>query len=172
MSKVLFELSLGESRCVKVKQHGEETFTVEICHEETGNGQDMSLSRWKNFCDSLEEIVKTVQEMKGNKEVNMRIHLGGHVYVSVCSPYKCVNIRQWVRGSFGDKPLLPTSNGVSLKFAQWEFMTSRLPEINFQLPVDLDSVVPCQFADDHANQLGMLRCSECNPDGYRDYINY
>ena len=35
---------------------------------------------------------------------------------------------------------------------------------------ELSSVVPCQFQSDHANQLGVLRCCECNPNDYATVV--
>jgi hypothetical protein len=34
---------------------------------------------------------------------------------------------------------------------------------------ELKEMVQCNCQDDHANQLGMLRCAECNPDSYMDW---
>ena len=42
-----------------------------------------------------------------------------------------------------------------------------LTEIGRVLP-ELDGVVPCYVQSDHMNQLGALRCSECNPNDYQN----
>ena len=42
-----------------------------------------------------------------------------------------------------------------------------LNEIGRALP-ELDGVVPCYVQSDHMNQLGTLRCSECNPNDYQN----
>ena len=34
---------------------------------------------------------------------------------------------------------------------------------------ELDGVVPCYVQSDHINQLGALRCSECNPNNYQNW---
>ena len=43
-----------------------------------------------------------------------------------------------------------------------------LTEIGRALP-ELDGVVPCYVQSDHMNQLGALRCSECNPNDYQNW---
>ena len=34
---------------------------------------------------------------------------------------------------------------------------------------ELDGVVPCYVQSDHMNQLGALRCLECNPNDYQNW---
>ena len=43
-----------------------------------------------------------------------------------------------------------------------------LTEIGRALP-ELDGVVPCYVQSDHMNQLGALRCLECNPNDYQNW---
>ena len=47
-------------------------------------------------------------------------------------------------------------------------MKELLTEIGRALP-ELDGVVPCYVQSDHMNQLGALRCSECNPNDYQNW---
>ena len=173
MDETLFTIELGEGRKVRILKTEESTSVdVRLFDDndvQTEKGQRMNLSRWKNLCESVEEVQSAVKKMKQREDVDLRIHLGGNVHVSVGSPYMCVNIRQWERITFGNKSLLPTARGVSLKFWQWEHLCQRLDEISFQLPVDLDTVVPCQLSPCHQNQLGYLKCEECNPDSYQEY---
>lgn len=51
-------------------------------------------------------------------------------------------------------------------------MIGRLDEIHFQLPIDIETVIPCQLSEDHQNQVGMLRCPECNPNDFDSYSDY
>ena len=43
-----------------------------------------------------------------------------------------------------------------------------LTEIGRALP-ELDGVAPCYVQSDHMNQLGALRCSECNSNDYQNW---
>lgn len=40
----------------------------------------------------------------------------------------------------------------------WDEIMKAMPE--------LETFVPCYDQDDHLNQMGMLKCSSCNPDGW------
>ena len=40
---------------------------------------------------------------------------------------------------------------------------------NWKGLTELDGVVPCYMQSDHMNQLGALRCSECNPNDYQNW---
>lgn len=112
--------------------------------------------------------------MKKDKGVDYRLHLGSYVHVTVTSPYRCINIRKFdfMRNvESGKKTLYPTREGVSLRILEWTKLKCNLHEINFHLPVELDSVVPCYARQDHSNQMAMLECTECNPSGDIDNDN-
>ena len=51
--------------------------------------------------------------------------------------------------------------GLYLRPLEYIAVKELLAEIGRALP-ELDGVVPCYVQSDHANQLGALRCSECN----------
>ena len=40
---------------------------------------------------------------------------------------------------------------------------------NWKGPTRTRRVVPCYVQSDHMNQLGALRCSECNPNDYQNW---
>lgn len=175
-----FTFDLGSERNVKIYEHNtnvEETIIdVRLFDDDepTEKGQSMTLSRWRILCDSLEIIDKNLEDVKKDKDVDYRLHLGGNVYVSVTSPYRCINIRKFYfmrNVKSGKKTLYPTREGVSLRFPEWAKLKNNLSEINFHLPVELDSVVPCYARQDHSNQMAMLECMECNPSGDIDNDN-
>lgn len=175
-----FTFDLGSERNVKIYEHNtnvEETIIdVRLFDDDepTEKGQSMTLSRWRILCDSIEIIDKNLEDVKKDKDVDYRLHLGGNVYVSVTSPYRCINIRKFYfmrNVKSGKKTLYPTREGVSLRFPEWAKLKNNLCEINFHLPVELDSVVPCYARQDHSNQMAMLECMECNPSGDIDNDN-
>ena len=53
----------------------------------------------------------------GAKDIDLKKHICGGLYLSVNSPYKYVGIRKWRTISNGI--LYPTSEGVSLKANEW-----------------------------------------------------
>lgn len=126
------------------------------------------------LCDSIEIIDKNLEDVKKDKDVDYRLHLGGNVHVSVTSPYRCINIRKFnfIRNvESGKKTLYLTREGVSLRIPECAKLKNSLSEINFYLPVGLDSVAPCYARQGHSNQMAMLECMECNPSGDIDNDN-
>uniref|UniRef100_A0A8W8HKZ7 Uncharacterized protein n=1 Tax=Magallana gigas TaxID=29159 RepID=A0A8W8HKZ7_MAGGI len=71
----------------------------------------------------------------------------------------------------GKKTLYLTREGVSLRIPEWANLKNSLSEINFHLPVGLDSVAPCYARQGHSNQMAMLECMECNQSGDIDNDN-
>jgi hypothetical protein len=95
----------------------------------------------------------------------LKAHLGGNTYCTLSKDSTCVDVRQyWIPP---DKPdIVPTTKGLRpqencrLK----EFIT----DIENILP-HLSTIILCLFEDDHINQMGMLKCSECNPNSFIEY---
>lgn len=96
--------------------------------------------------------------------MDYRLHLGANVLVSITSPYKCVNNRkfEFARNS-AKKKMYPSTQRLSLRIPKWNRLKNNLRDINVQLPVELDSVVPCYARPDHSIKMGLLECPECNP---------
>lgn len=95
--------------------------------EPTEKGQSMSLSRWHILCDSIEIIDKNLEDVKKDKDVDYRLHLGGNVHVSVTSPYRCKHsqIQLHEECGVGQKDIipnkrrsLPTNTGVGKSIEQ------------------------------------------------------
>lgn len=165
-----FKFELGCERTLRVleSKNSEEETIIDVRlfadDQPTEKGQAMTLSRWRILCDNVEQIDQKLEEVKRDERVDYRLHLGANVHVSITSPYKCVNIRkfEFARNS-AKKKMYPTTQGLSLRIPEWNRLNNNLHEINFQLPVELDSVVPCYARPDHSNQMGLLECPECNP---------
>ncbi|KAK3082482.1 hypothetical protein FSP39_015866 [Pinctada imbricata] len=166
---------LGDDKIIRVMK-SVDSFSVdirqllpngEIC---LTKGQTLTPSRWRILNDNIQEIDDAVKELREGKRVRKMIHLGGNVRLSVQSPYKCVNIRQFVYGenAYNKGTLIATSFGLSLKLAQWEGLKYHLASVNANLPVDVQSIVPCYMSPDHSNQMGFFECRECNPSGNLD----
>ena len=58
--------------------------------------------------------------------------------------------------------------GLYLRPPEYIAVKELLTEIGRALP-ELDGVVSCYVQSDHMNQLGALRCSECNPNVYQNW---
>lgn len=102
-------------------------------------GQRLTLNRWKNLLTNIEDIQKEIDGITNEDDVDYRLHLGGNIFVTIKTPYRCVNLPKFRDGT------IPTQEGISLKFGQWQHMIGRLNEIQ----IDIDSVIPCPLSEDH-----------------------
>ncbi len=116
--------------------------------------------RWKHFVESIgniDDALKT-EQLEAYKE-----HLGGNVYSTVEGV--CVDIRRYWKPE--DK-VVPTRKGICLRPREYVKLKDSIPQIGEALP-ELDAIVPCYLQSDHQNQLGMLTCSECNPNDFQNW---
>ena len=126
----------------------------------TKKGISLTLMRWKNWVDYLEYADQARTEKQ-----NYMSHLGGNVYCTITEGSACMDIRQyWKR----QEEVIPTKKGLYLRPLEYIAVKELLTEIGRALP-ELDGVVPCYMQSDHMNQLGALRCSECNPNDYQNW---
>ena len=73
----------------------------------------LSVQSWRMLKSIIDKISECFDEICKNKEAEMSFHLGGGIYVKLCSPYMVVHIRKyyWTK----DNLFLPTSTGVSMR---------------------------------------------------------
>ena len=153
----MFKGNLGNGRMVEVIEwKGERRVDLREWRDgtPTKKGISLTLMRWKNWTDYLEYVDQTLAEKKAYQS-----HLGGNVYCTVNEGSTCVDIRQYWKP---EETLVPTKKGLCLRPLEYQRLKDLLPDIGQTLP-ELDTVVPCYLQSDHMNQLGMLQCSECNP---------
>ena len=112
---------------------------------------------------------------ENNEEAENKWHIGGNVYVTVKRGWPYVDIRQfWVPTLAADEALKqgfqgpsdfrthPTKRGICLTYNELARFTELIESFEGAVP-GLKELQPC--IDDHANQVGMLQCSHCNPNG-------
>ncbi len=116
--------------------------------------------RWSRRC------MGAVPENNGRPGAPPKMHLGSNLYMSVDSPYKCVQIREWKQNPSGR--YLATRIGISLFPSSFKKLCS--------IDVDMDKTIPelcdttrCAFSPDHQNMLGALAYWFCNPNGHLNY---
>ena len=124
-------------------------------------GVSMPLHRYAMLRSTLPFVDNVLARVKeGAKDIDEKWHLGSNMFVTISSPYSCVNIRQWFKKDV-DGDLLP-GRGISLNAAQWNEFLLADARLDAIVP-DLKTVTVCPL--DHQNQEGYLICSECNPNG-------
>lgn len=87
-------------------------------------------------------------------------HLGGNVHCTVKEGNPCVDIRQFWK----PEEVILCKKGLCLRPGEYRRLKQSILGIGAAVP-ELSSIVPCWAQSDHANQLGYLGCSECNPNG-------
>jgi hypothetical protein len=106
---------------------------------------------------NLKDVSEALSDVHADKIVNLRIHIGYNIYMTVDSPYKGVNIRQWYRQTNGDD--LRPGWGIFLKKKHWD----ELCDIDKTIENDVQELKlaePCF----HSGQLSWIACEACNPD--------
>ena len=89
------------------------------------------------------------------------------MYASVKADNVCVDIGQhWLPPN--QTEVVPSKKGITLRPAEYEKLKDVSSVIGDFLP-ELNSIVPCPYQSDHMNQLGFLKCTECNADNYTEW---
>lgn len=138
-------ISLGNVRYVKVGEwKGEKRVDLREWDKDkpTKKGISLTLMRWKNFVDSLEQVGEALA-----KGTAYQCHLGGNVYCTVKEGNPCVDIRQFWKPS---EDVVPTRKGLCLRQLDYRRLKKILSDIGEVIP-ELSSFVPCAFQSDHAN---------------------
>jgi hypothetical protein len=113
------------------------------------------------FRVKLSEIEEGVKLLRAGKPVNLKIHIGGLVYVTIQSGYFIVNIRKYfIPENQIDE--IPTRSGIALKLNEWDKLKQCFVEL-LRLTPEIASIQPCYSSFDHANVITMMDCEECNP---------
>ena len=117
--------------------------------------------RWKLLMQYFADIQEGVDKLQNKEHIKFFTHLGAGFYVSVKSGFKCVDIRRFRRAK--NEQLLPTIDGLSLRLCEWNTLFSDVSKkMDANYPA-MNDVVLCADQLDHCNQLGYLKCPECNP---------
>ena len=146
MVNVRASYELGQGVVAKIVDHGH---GVEMTLNKYDKEFILTLQRYQQFEESIENIQKAVDDHKKGNEVHYMNHLGGHQYVQVNSGFTVVVLRQfWL--PMGQIQVRPTMKGITLKFEEFETLVKLRTEIQQVIP-ELDSVRPCWMGTDHMN---------------------
>ena len=124
----------------------------------TNPGIKINISRFLMILHNVEVINQSIERiLKGEREISKRIHLGGGFYLTCNSPYKTIGIRLWKNNASGQ--LYPTTEGQTLKFAEWEEFI-KISNKMFSERVELFTHIPCLIQSDKEGH-NKLTCTEC-----------
>ena len=151
---------IGDNRFVVVK-NTKDSPTVTIVENGTNKSIDFPFKRWvcltRVFLPQVEEAVK---QLEAGQEIKYQERIGGKVYVSVTSPYACIDLRE-----FYWHPLLgerPTRRGIALRIHEFKRLVEVIPLINTQHPA-LEKTPLCIESAQHQTQESAMNCMECYP---------
>ena len=95
--------------------------------------------------------------------MNLKIHIGAGVCISMKSPFICVNIRSWYYNSKQNQ-WLPSQNGISMKKKEWIQFKSLIAELE-------QEYTPLFYARECiTTHSSTFPCDECYPDHISDMI--
>ena len=160
---------LGKYMSVEVHDHGDghiEVALIQTLYEKnllTKKDYTMTLQRWQQLVWQTEDIKEAIQKHKAREDIHYNWHLGGNNYVQVNSGFPVVDLRKfWLPEGKNDPQA--TRRGIPLKFEEYDTLIKLKAEIEQVMP-ELKDTQPCYMDSDHLNQIGYLRCAECNPNG-------
>ena len=168
------KLHLGNETYVVAKDfRGEILVHIREYHQSSGGrsyptkrGIALDLEKWKKLCEwHLEDIEQAVQDYKEGKKVDLMIHLGRNIYVTLTTGHSLVHVRRWFMPE-GHTKVIPTKGGITLTFAQWSKIKDCMMFMQEILGTELDAVEYCETF--HHNQEHFLACDDCSPNNKRD----
>ncbi len=121
---------------------------------------DLTAASWKNLCSVVVQIDKEIERLLRGDRVDVEIHVGRKVYVTLIMDYMYVDLRDFY---FSERrsEILPSARGIALSFDEWNNLKDLMPEILEEFPI-LNSVLLCHENPTHYNLEGALNCFECN----------
>jgi hypothetical protein len=123
----------------------------------TRKGVSLPLKRWQQLVFATDML----QRLRETRNSEGSAHLGGNIYASKNSGWLTVDLRLWWKPET-ESELKPTRIGICLRASEWSKIMENMGRIQSFIPEMVD-VIPCMQSEDHQNQLGFLRCPECNP---------
>ena len=131
----------------------------------------LNTAQWVDLRMYAEQITTVTRVEGSEQEDERRWHLGGNVYATIKKGWPFVDFRKfWIPEDCirkdcmlpGDFQVRPSKHGISLTYEEWYRLTELMEPFESTIP-GLKEQQSCLM--DHANQMGMLRCSHCNPNG-------
>ena len=108
-----------------------------------------------NCVDYMKEPISRINN--GEKDINVKHHIGAGYHISCNSPYKNVGIRLWEKSISGK--IFPTQKGISLKFPEWTELLRVFDDI-FLTHQEVYTASSCLIDKEKPNH-DASQCEEC-----------
>jgi hypothetical protein len=154
---MLKEYSISSYRRVCVKKQGDEFFvTIEEPSSELKT-VTLPAKRWAALVATETQIEETLDLLQNQQYVKLNTHIGGGVYVSVTTGFKCVDIRRFYYNPIKESTL-PTKEGIAINLNDWSTFKVIAQQINRDFP-ELAKTKICS----HETFMELWNCNECHP---------
>ena len=143
---------------------GNKGFITDIYIKEFANGKvinegvHLNISKMiviLSYVDFIKEPISRINN--GEKDINVKYHIGAGYHISCNSPYKNVGIRLWEKSLSGK--IFPTQKGISLKFPEWTELLRVFDEI-FLSHQEVYTATSC-LIDKNIEGHDKTTCEEC-----------
>jgi Transcriptional Coactivator p15 (PC4) len=127
----------------------------------TKRGLAFPTRRFASFVNKMDIIDRQFHSMLAGIDVNFKLHLGGGVYATIVTGFKCVNLRKYFVPK-GSSMELPSRTGIALRVTEWFELKNAVRKLFEQYP-ELVFETPCYNDANHMNLMEAVECKECNP---------
>ena len=143
---------------------GNKGFITDIYIKEFANGKvinegvHLNISKMiviLSYVDFIKEPISRINN--GEKDINVKYHIGAGYHISCNSPYKNAGIRLWEKSLSGK--IFPTQKGISLKFPEWTELLRVFDEI-FLSHQEVYTATSC-LIDKNIEGHDKTTCEEC-----------
>ena len=151
MSKLF---SIGFNRSVSVKkQDGVLNVTISELGSEV-KSLTFPARRWVQLTNLVEQIDEAVNRLLVKQNVDLKLQIGGKLYVSVTTGFSCVDLREFYYHP--TRGVSPMKRGIALRIHEWIMLKDEMQKLFVKYPL-LTSTTPCMYEPNHQS------CLECQP---------
>jgi hypothetical protein len=137
------------------------TFNIETTSMTLTNGKhvlNLNASQIASIYFVLDYVNTIVTDICNNKKVRLAHHLGNMVWLTMNSPYQCVNIRKWVKTD--SNSLKSTEEGIYIPLPEWYLFNHYLTNLE-ESPTFAERIECCFFT--HDSYTDLMACFDCSP---------
>ncbi len=136
----------------------------------TRKGIRLSLPRFRVLMEHhLHDITELALLALSQPVLETRWHLGGNIYASVQSKPPIFDIRQFWKPDDEDQAR-PTKRGFATHLANFPRLREILEKCREFAAEEYNAAIPCRERAEHVEQGQIFSCEECNPDGYKQWL--
>ncbi len=119
---------------------------------------EISVGKWHHWVKIESGLRDQMQELMRGNQIEVKLHLGGLMYLSLSSEFRCVQFRQhYIKEQNGGRRICPSKSGISMSFREFYYFLKHMHEFDRKL-IMYKGFKPCYTLRHHSSS-----CSECFP---------